>query len=215
MPEGEQYPLVINHTEIIHELPVGLRYFMAVDAMTEGVKPIDRIYQNIQVYGPNNDPQYDQPSVTILRILANYQGGNTGKQDELELQGMPYRMQFNAETTQDGTYIQFPQQVSQEGMEYLDGVVATFTDLAAIDGSYIRINNRIRMIAFEGIWVSVDDSQNGLPKPQDGHHRTGSIGQDAHNGLPGPSEYDMPSFILQWILNLKNRRKAGFTPAGD
>lgn len=157
MPTKE---LTVRNTEIMHSEPIGLQYFHAVDAIVEGETPDNGTYFNILVYGP----QKDQPEVTILRIESHYTDGNIGKQDEIALGTKDNRLQFNAESTPDGSYASYPNEITNKGMEYLQAVIDTFSKLADQDGSIIKINNMEKMVAQQGKWVAIHPEAHRSPR---------------------------------------------------
>jgi hypothetical protein len=159
--ENRELVAFTNH-EIAPSLPVGLQYFMAIDVVTEGITPKDRIYFDILVYSKDEN----SPSIKILRTISHYQGGNTGKQDEIELQNTSHRVQFNAENLSDGTYVEYPQAIQTQKLDYLTDVVNMFTKLGHNNGSFIIINNKVHFVAKDGLWEKVDKNYNRTHVPE-------------------------------------------------
>lgn len=131
--------------------PVGLQYFHAVDVMVEGLHPSDGKYFNILVYMSEKKT----PTVKILRYQSNLYDGRTEKQDEINLEGKKDTLQLNAECNPDGKYTQYPLQISEKGSKYLADTIESLSQILAADGSYILVNNNLRMIARGGIWLQV------------------------------------------------------------
>lgn len=140
---------VTKKAENLYDLPIGLRYFHAVDVLTEGVPLKDEKYFDILVYEPNED----QPRIKILRIMSNYVDGTIGKQDEIELAEKRNRIQFNAKCDKEGQYLEYPENFSDFSYSYLGGVVMTFAGLVAMEGSKININNSVTLVSKDGSWV--------------------------------------------------------------
>lgn len=141
--------------EIESFVPDGLKYFMAVDFMVQGIKPIDGKYFDILVYPVNQD----QPAVQILRIENKYLDQNVGKQDEIGLSTEEKRWQFNAECDPNGQYISYPKVLRPESSDFLTKVVDTFTELANNDGSKIRINHSQVLVSRNGVWEPFNNSK--------------------------------------------------------
>ncbi len=203
MPE-DKAELNIRGQEIIHTHPIGLRYFISVDAMVDGVTPKDGQYFDIGVYGVDED----QPTVKILRTQHKYLDHKIGKQDEIALMSKDYRLQFNAETTEAGEYIQYPSNIDHQALQYLNEVVQTFTTLGQKDGSRIYINNKVKMIARNGLWEVVEEIPKGPPP---------SFGAPSKD-LPGGTYPQLPnqnnqsgfgaSILLNAILGLKKMKNS-------
>jgi len=167
---AQEKGLIISETEIALDLPLGLKYFLAVDALIQNVHPIDRIYFDILVY----EKGIDQPAVNILRTLSYYRDGKIGKQDEIGLANKPNRLQFNAECASNDAYLQYPNQIRMENKQYLEEVVNIFTRLGHIEGSHIRINHQNVWMSQNGVWLPFQgQSQATLPPESPSQLETG------------------------------------------
>jgi hypothetical protein len=158
MKNGER-AIVIAQTEIKSSLPVGLRYFQAVDAMTDGVELAEGRYFNILVYSPDEN----QPAVKILRFQVPFEGSITQKQDEINLTQEKQRLQFNAQV-EAGEYVVYPEDLGPDSMEYLEKVVEVFTELGRVDRSSIYINRELRFVSKDGVWVQIQDWMRKPPR---------------------------------------------------
>jgi len=205
MPEeSEEGALVVRNTEIEPSEPVGLKYFKAVDAMVQGVPIKDGKYFDILVHKKG----LDQPTVKILRVESKYIDKNIGKQDEIALANKETRLQFNAECTEDGEYIDYPKNPSLAGMTYLAETVQTFSDAASVDGSTIRINNAIRLVSVNGVWVPYEDDRSKRP-PQLGKPQEQLPGKE-RKALPdsGDQSAKATAILLNAMLGLKKKKLA-------
>jgi len=157
---GPPKSIVSNRTEFPPDLPIGRKYFQAVDLMTENVGLKDGKYYDILVYAPGDS----QPSVKILRIVSNYEDGTIGKQDEIKLASRKKRLQFNAECDTRGKYVKYPTEFSENTSSYLEEVIELFESLIKKDGSHIWINNGLRLTSKNGVWVKADNKQTEVIK---------------------------------------------------
>jgi hypothetical protein len=151
--------IVATSSEITRDVPIGLKYFRSVDTLTSGSLP-DRNYFNILVYAPGED----QPRAKILRIQVSYSDENTGKQDEIELAGKGYRLQFNAECDPEGDYVKYPSTISEEATAYLNETVACFMELLKMNGSKVVINHKLALVSDGGMWKEARPTRNVSPR---------------------------------------------------
>lgn len=158
MPEDKK-ALQIKETRISERLDVGLQYFLAIDAII-GLDPSGKVrnqpVDEIKLYRA----AVNHSDVSILRFTAHYdnpKGEITAKQDEIALHEKDYRLQFNAQM-QNGDYIKYPTGLELTHIVYLQETIGAFAKAAQVDGSFIWVNGRKKMVASNGVWVEADEN---------------------------------------------------------
>lgn len=198
--------LIVSETEISNELPLGLRYFLAVDAIV-GTDPHGnmrgQLVDDIRLYGAGEN----QSRVFILRNTSHYddrQGEITAKQDEIRLEGMEYLLQFNAEM-QAGRYSKYPANLSYQHLVFLQNTVDAFAQLAQRDGSFIMVNMRKKMVAKNGVWEEYkeEERKKGDPPTLPSSKKELPPGKPA---LRGPVQAIDLGAVLNEALKLKQRQ---------
>lgn len=206
MPESKT-GLTIRETEISGGLPVGLQYFLAVDAIIGTDQPghvRNQPVDEIKVYGAGEN----QPRIKILRNSAHYgdpSGEITAKQDEIRLSDKDYFLQFNAQM-QNGVYVQYPEKLNLRSTTYLEETIRIFAELAQHDGSWIWVNGRIKMVSRNGIWEEVkeEDKRTGGKPTLPGEDRR--FPPRKLPELPGPAHTIDLGAILNKVLKLKEKQ---------
>lgn len=128
--------------------PVLLQYFQSIDFALNGVSDTSNHYNDILIYEPGSDG----PTIRICRSKHTMLNKNTTIQDEIEVIGQEFRMNFSAERDESGKYIS-NMTLGDENEEYLKSINTKFKELLSVDGSVILIDRSKTFVSQKGIWL--------------------------------------------------------------